>query len=1771
MELFSNAISLDLFILDDIYAFPSTTTQNTDAVNVTDDKETINKLQSSVQFVKKLSERHTEKPQGYGLLRDDRIKRSKLTFNQTFILGDEHAPLFPSHSQPTFSDSVVLIHIFISNLVRLAYVAAGSPPPPDDYEYPPGDYVETDDGIATGIGIDAATASAKFLFRIFRTYYLTKFVPAVAKSLHTESNKSKKPTTTTDDHKKVETQEKQALVGFPLCPPSILRTLLRFLIGYCLDNNSNSHAHWAHLPSAPTSSPATPILKSIVLSSHETREMLHEILRQCMVLPCTNPQYRDITRGAIHILGVWVLGNEDERPSFLRKTGGASVGTVGHSMTRSSSIASVATSKNSIVEPKVLSTSPTSSVWRTSDKPESDDGDANIFLRRYFLMIKLLFENKSGSRDRDVLVAQVQQVTDWEGLTALYKDAINLYRAVTVSRGGIEMEDETWELLLRCLLDIQNWFMSPPEKYSRIPVQPLAEEMADFVCETLLHAFVRARLIHASLWIELKEHLLSSIKWSQTLSQWVKIMNKVTRLLAFRLYKVEYEPSLETHRQPLLESHAVQNRYSMQFNANAAPGNRGRTKARTRHLSIQGDRPRTSASNRVAGRPLSAGGSDGQLIDSVNDKTQSGIDTPYETASEATTPVTLRSKISMPAIEPQTADRRSANLSTDIPHIEEPVLDEPIGPSTSTGKQSGVKFGIKNILPTASFSTANNSGSGGNSGGNGPSGNSVGSSLKKRSSGRRTMSIHQLDSLWQDSGNKLMNLVHHSAHHDKHLETPGQAKSATYNGVKEEEEVKKSKPEWDNKSSGSSVERTNPEDGILPSGKSVRTLASTIISPKEPVKIVSSFETVNEKLPASLGVFRSNEFLTLNGLTLDGQGVLVLWKNMLCAVGNVNLIQGPQNYAVAMRCVVDTWDMLNWIRSKQPYRNVPIPALYAMTPWLLQATELSSEYDAGKADAYGCLCRLVSRRPEEPVPNTYYAHFYKAILRGLGSNDSVIIQAILKNSERIFSFCLPSIHILIPPFLDAIEKQLVDENGSKEASIALRKSCVTLLGSLVSITNHLRDTTINIEEYDMGWIQGYNGKEFSFAKCKRWLKELLLRLINNGTTTVHTKEDEEVHCMLMGALSSIILDELLASTTPQPEYVHECIVAIVDHLYWSSIPVLNTAVDCLNMLAHIYREDLDFQKKILQEVLTRVIDALNVHLKSYEANKQNRRGFIISKLFSCLLEWVMMADPANLSNPESELCSLVFDVIAYAIHITSDGSEKMLPRPPVVRPNNHKKKELPFKFKLSNDRGPNDLHEQPNFASWGDIPESDHGYVKESAEAVLLHLLHHFNNFAPPYGPATLHSTIVGPGMVLDEKQENYHQYQYFSFNDTTIIAFVELPATELRSSQARIIIRDLTGRYVWDSQLEPSRDLTPVNPKATPSYNDPISDILGDDQGYKMRSNISIQKESKPVLAPSSSETTDGLSRLLLQIGEDNPDCVWDPAVPLDHPSPASQFQTNMVGSLGQQLDEYLRNESDNNEQEESDIQLWYSKMNVLRQKEATEGINDRAESMHAHLMANFSMRKDFLPAFPHESEKPHVPFQQSRLLMSHFGFINYDHLKDGSFRLLNKTPGLYRDLRGLDRKHGRETMKIAVVYVGQNQEDEQSILCNSQGSPMYSSFVKSLGWEVDIATHTGYLGGLEKNLTNGTRTNYYCSSTLEMIFHDVTKMPTDPNDPKQLKKKRHIGNDHVHIVWNEHNRDYRIGTIGGDFGNAQIVVTPMANSLFAIHVHRDPKVILN
>ena len=68
-----------------------------------------------------------------------------------------------------------------------------------------------------------------------------------------------------------------------------------------------------------------------------------------------------------------------------------------------------------------------------------------------------------------------------------------------------------------------------------------------------------------------------------------------------------------------------------------------------------------------------------------------------------------------------------------------------------------------------------------------------------------------------------------------------------------------------------------------------------------------------------------------------------------------------------------------------------------------------------------------------------------------------------------------------------------------------------------------------------------------------------------------------------------------------------------------------------------------------------------------------------------------------------------------------------------------------------------------------------------------------------------------------------------------------------------------------------------------------------------------------------------------------------------------------------------------------------------------------------------------------------------------------------------------------------------------------------------------------------------------------YHASDKVETAFHVATLMPTAASDPQQVAKKRHLGNDNVTIVWNEHKRDYLPITVTSEFNDVVIVISPM------------------
>ncbi|TYZ68609.1 hypothetical protein PybrP1_009755 [[Pythium] brassicae (nom. inval.)] len=181
-------------------------------------------------------------------------------------------------------------------------------------------------------------------------------------------------------------------------------------------------------------------------------------------------------------------------------------------------------------------------------------------------------------------------------------------------------------------------------------------------------------------------------------------------------------------------------------------------------------------------------------------------------------------------------------------------------------------------------------------------------------------------------------------------------------------------------------------------------------------------------------------------------------------------------------------------------------------------------------------------------------------------------------------------------------------------------------------------------------------------------------------------------------------------------------------------------------------------------------------------------------------------------------------------------------------------------------------------------------------------------------------------------------------------------------------------------------------------------------------------------------------------------------------------------------------------------------------------------------------------------------------RLFLSQTGLLpspNGDVRAKAYLKLLESGAKLERSLKHLDKSPVRETMKIGVIYVGKGQQSQHEILRNDRGSAAYERFLAQLGWEVELAAHRGFAGGLDVNprsLSTGATTLYFANSHSEVAFHVVTKMPTKPSDPQQIDKKRHVGNDFVHIVWSDNSASaYDPGTITSHFNDVQIVLYPL------------------
>ncbi|XP_030639638.1 ral GTPase-activating protein subunit alpha-2 [Chanos chanos] len=897
--------------------------------------------------------------------------------------------------------------------------------------------------------------------------------------------------------------------------------------------------------------------------------------------------------------------------------------------------------------------------------------------------------------------------------------------------------------------------------------------------------------------------------------------------------------------------------------------------------------------------------------------------------------------------------------------------------------------------------------------------------------------------------------------------------------------------------------------------------------------------------------YLADDISIIAGGSLTGwhpDSAFVLWRRILGILGDVNNIRCPRIHAKVFSYLYELWHKLAKIRDNlgismdsQSSLHKPLfnPPLRMLASWLFKATMLPAEFKAGKLQAYRLISEMMTKH-QDVLPNSdFLVHLYHVMHKGFTSEDQDVLNTVVRwCSPRFFSLGLPGFTMLVGDFITAAARVL-----SSDSFEAPRVEAQTVLGSLVCFPN------LYLQIPSLQTVPGSEEIVVGREDIKDYLVNILLK-------TARNEPCEEARCIAICSLGVWICEELMQEKIHH--HVKDAINVLGVTLKFGNKVVSQVACDVFQLLICHWQQlqmlDHSLPKRIIEIFVATIAFLLpSAEHSTVEADKK-----LMVCLLLCLLDWCMavplsiLLEPTSMpvlddpAAPKPPLLDYIYRVLHCCVsgsNLHTQQSHYLLSLADLATDYD------PFLTlgQVRNSEAPPSHNTSGDFGNLLTVAEEKKRRNMEliplTARMIMTHLVNHLGHHPLSGGPALLHSLVTenhdNPYVESSELSSEVFKspnLQLFVFNDSTLVSYLQIPSENCfsgsnardHSSEVRVIVRDISGKYSWDGGILYRTLDGPVSRSSDRSHF-PADSVTVSSALAKTQTLSSHASECS--LSVDVEEGVDVLDQLLEDLGHSSPECLPQPPLRLTEPAPPP---VGMNLEMEAEIMEALERQTQQEDEEVSKRRIGDPSVRAAQQK----------EPMH---------------------QEPKAPFYFCRLLLNDLGMNSWDRRK--SFHLLKKNSKLLRELKNLDSRQCRETHKIAVFYIGEGQEEKSSILSNAEGSQAYEDFVSGLGWEVDLATHCGFMGGLQRNGSTGTTAPYYATSTVEVIFHVSTRMPSDSDD-SLTKKLRHLGNDEVHIVWSEHTRDYRRGIIPTEFGDVLIIIYPMNNHMFFIQIIKKPQV---
>nr|XP_046167531.1 ral GTPase-activating protein subunit beta-like isoform X4 [Oncorhynchus gorbuscha] len=720
---------------------------------------------------------------------------------------------------------------------------------------------------------------------------------------------------------------------------------------------------------------------------------------------------------------------------------------------------------------------------------------------------------------------------------------------------------------------------------------------------------------------------------------------------------------------------------------------------------------------------------------------------------------------------------------------------------------------------------------------------------------------------------------------------------------------------------------------------------------------------------------------------------------------------------------------------------------------MFDANEFPDNYESGRAEACGTLCRIFcSKKTGEEILPVYLSRFYMVLIQGLQISDYIcrpVLASIILNSSALFCSDIKGINVVVPYFISALENVLPDRELSKFKTYVnptdLRRASINILLSMLPLPHHFGKvkSEVLLEGKFSNDDNSLHDKAVTFLSFK-------LRLVNILIGALQTETDPTNTQMILGAMLNIVQDSaLLESIGAQAEGSVDGSHALAKSHSRNNSGISNasggsseaTTPDSERPAQALLR-DYALHTDTAAGLLIR-----SIHLVTQRLNSQWRPDMSISlaalELLAGLAKVRASVESADRKRAVSSVCSYIVYQCSRPAPLHSRDLHSMIvaafqclcvwltEHPDMLNEKDCLIEVLEIvELGISGSKSKTSDQEVRYKGDKEHNPASMR--VKDAAEATLSCIMQVLGAFPSPSGPASPCSllnedTLIKYSRLTSTSRKNF---RYFVLDNSVILAMLEQPLGNEQTDpcpSVTMLIRGMSGRHAWTMQL----------------FHQPRG----------------ARASQKQVFIPESRPTPKNDVGIRLNVKH--------------RPFPEEVDKIPFV-----KADLSI---PDLHDIVDKELEMQHDKLRGVMAKQI------EYETMLEHGSEERWSSKSFPDVLTDcKPPTPSQEFQTARLFLSHFGFLSLEALKEpGNSRLPphlialdSGLPGFFDDMSYLDLLPCRPCDTVFLFYMKAGQKSSQEILRNVESSANvqhhFLEFLMSLGWPVEVGQHPGWTGSV-------------------------------------------------------------------------------------------------